>query len=326
MQASPVPTSSPATSASPAASGGQASGTQNPLTLVATLDPATTGVVRPFALAVGHDGNVYVADLDGTVRVLSPTGQPIRSWSPDGGASAFGNSRADIAIGADGLVYVMEGGNHRVQVFQPDGTFVRQFGSFGSGAGQFLDPIDIAVDASGNVYVADDQPETITKFDPSGTAVWTIGGSGSADANLVGHHHRMAFDSQGRLWISEEECNCVVAVDSDGHEVDAYGQGGTGSGEFQLGTDGIAFDATGNAYVDECADKRLQVFDPQHQVVGVMDAPSGMPFGTWYSFGPDNRLYAIAGSDHCAGGDTAPTGAAGAAIVVYQDNLTTAQP
>jgi sugar lactone lactonase YvrE len=212
----------------------------------------------------------------------------------------------------------MDGGNRRIQVFQPDGTFVRQFGSFGDGPGQFRDTINIAVDASGNVYVADDQRETVTEVDPTGTPVWTIGGPGASDPVLDGHHHRKAVDGQGRLWITEEECHCVIVVDGDGNKIATYGQDGTGIGQFPIGTAGIALDATGNAYLYECTGKRLQVLDPQGNVIGVMDAPNGMPFGTYYAFGSDNRLYAIAGGDHCAGGNTAPTGTDAANILVYQ--------
>jgi hypothetical protein len=54
-------------------------------------------------------------------------------------------------------------------------------------------------------------------------------------------------------------------------------------------------------------------------VIGVLDAPDGVPFGDSYAFGPDGRLSVIAGGDHCAG--TAPTGADAAAILVYQVTL-----
>ena len=293
----------------------------DPFAVVATLDQATTGLVGPFSIDVGPDGNLYVADLEPSIRVISPTGQPVRSWGTPGtgpGQLNFGDSRAAIAVGADGLVYVSEGGNHRIQVFQPDGTFVRQFGSFGDGPGQFLDPMGVAVDTSGDVAVIDDGAQTVSMFDPTGAVLWSIGGSGETDPDLVGHHHRGEFDSQGRLWLTNDDNSRVVALDQDGHKVDAYGVSGTGPGQFE-GTSSVTFDASDNAYVDECSAKRLQVLDPQHQVLGVLSAPDGLPFGDSYAFGSDGLLYAIVGGDHCAG--TAPSGSATADILVMKVTL-----
>jgi sugar lactone lactonase YvrE len=287
-----------------AQSPGPAAGVADPFTVVTTIPPATTGLVRPKALAFGPDGNLYVADLEPSIRVLTPTGEPIRSWGAPGkdpGQPNFGNGRADIAVGEDGLVYVLEGGNRRIEVFEPDGTLVRGFGSFGDGPGQFRDPMSMTVDDAGNVYVIDDGTQTVQKLDPAGNLLWTIGGPDEADPDLAGYHHTGSFDSQGRYWITNDSNGRVVALDpNDGSKVDAYGGLGTGLGQFQ-GTVSVRFDTADNAYVQECSDTRLQVLDPDHDVIGVLDAPDGLPFGSSPAFGPDGLLYAIAGGDHCAG-------------------------
>lgn len=202
-----------------------------------------------------------------------------------------------------------------VAVFQPDGTFVRQFGSFSAGPGQFQDPMDVAVDASGNVAVIDDAAETVSLFDPTGTPLWTIGGSGETDPDLIGHHHRGEYDSQGRLWLPNDDNSRVVALGANGKKVDAFGGPGTGPGQFE-GAFSVAFDASDNAYVDECSGKRLQVLDPQDQVIGTLNAPDGLPFGKSYVFGPDGLLYALAGGDHCAG--AIPSGSVPADILVMK--------
>jgi DNA-binding beta-propeller fold protein YncE len=203
-------------------------------------------------------------------------------------------------------------------VFQPDGTLVRGFGSFGEGPGKFRDPINMTADSDGNVWVLDDGAQTVDKFDAQGAPLWIVGGDGETDPDLLGHHHRGSFDSAGRYWVSNDDNGRVVALDADGHKVDAYGGTGTSLGQFQ-GTVSVTFDAADNAYVQECSGTRLQVLDQGHHVIGVLDAPAGLPFGTAYVFGPDGLLYAIAGGDHCGG--PALTGADAASILVFQVTL-----
>ena len=109
---------------------------------------------------------------------------------------------ASIAVGSDGLVYVSDGNNGRVQVFTPKGVFVRQIGTRGSGAGQLLIAWAVGVDATGNVYVIDGGLGALSKFDPGGGFVWRVGGVGAADPELKSGSHGLKFDQDGHLWIA----------------------------------------------------------------------------------------------------------------------------
>jgi outer membrane protein assembly factor BamB len=276
----------------------------NPFRVVATLDPSFTGLVKPWAMAFGPDGNLYVVDLDQKIHVISPNGKPVRTWGTQGagpGQLAFSDGEASIAVDASGLVYVGESGNHRVEVFRPDGQFVRSIGSFGQGPGRFVLLFNMLVDPAGDVFVVDDSEETVQKFDPSGKFVWMIGGSGETDPDLVGHFHVGGFDSKGRLWLGNDDLGRLVAIDVAGHKVDAFGEPGNGPGHV-ANVCSIAIDGNDNAYVNECSGTRLRVFDPHHRLIGEWSDPQDLPFGFPYVFGPDHRLYAIAGNDRAAAG------------------------
>ena len=116
------------------------------------------------------------------MTVIDPaTGRVVRTWGSQGsgpgefdvGDPVNGNPGAgDIDVGADGIVYVADGSNHRVQVFAPDGTFIRQMGSFGSQPGQFSVARFVFADAAGGVYVEDDTTGALTKFGPDGAFEW----------------------------------------------------------------------------------------------------------------------------------------------------------
>src|SRR5260370_31240295 len=138
----------------------------SPFTVTASYTAASLGLNHPDALAIGPDGNSYVPDLSQRVTVVSPAGTVLRRWGKPGtGPGQFRFIPADpstpadvqgqIAVGPDGLVYVSDSGNARVQVFTPQGRFVRQFGGFGSGKGQPLRPFAAAGASSGNVLRGD---------------------------------------------------------------------------------------------------------------------------------------------------------------------------
>jgi DNA-binding beta-propeller fold protein YncE len=102
-------------------------------------------------------------------------------------------------VGADGLIYVSDTANDRVQAFTRTGQFVRQI-VFTPPNG-VLAPGAVAADAGGNVYVFDnaDQSVTISKYSSAGTLLWRVGGANEADPDLRGNAHFSELDSQGRL-------------------------------------------------------------------------------------------------------------------------------
>lgn len=61
----------------------------------------------------------------------------------------------DVQVGPDGLVYVSDQGNHRIQVFEREGRLVRTLGRRGSAPGELDTPEDIAFGPDGLLWVAD---------------------------------------------------------------------------------------------------------------------------------------------------------------------------
>ena len=68
----------------------------------------------------------------------------------------------------NGLVYVVDTGNQRIQIFSPNGDFISSFGSSGLGEGKFLNAIGIDIDSDGNIYVTDKGNHKIVKFSVDG--------------------------------------------------------------------------------------------------------------------------------------------------------------
>jgi outer membrane protein assembly factor BamB len=292
-----TPTTRPSTS--PSASPALAA-LPNPFTIVDRLEPSTTGLHGAVSLAFGPDGNLFVAQTTPRITVLSPNGDPVRSWGAAGagpGELDFGDASPSIAVSPNGLVYVTEAGNHRVSVFKSDGTFVRHLGSFGDGPGQFLLPFETVVGVAGDVYVTDDIRQGFSQFDASGDFIWRS--DPSVDPRLSGHFHRGALDHEGRLWLTNDDASLVMAFDEGNRAVDSFDARAAVDSRGLLadfGPCGVALDDVGNAFVGDCGARAIAVFDPQHHLIGWAEA-DGLPFGGASAFGPDGRLYGIAGGN-----------------------------
>ena len=107
----------------------------------------TTQLGRPAEVTVDKDANeVYIADGYGNRRVIvfdATTGAYKRHWGAYGKppnddkqppydpkapvAQQFGNPVHCVKIANDGLVYVCDRTNNRIQVFKKDGTFVKEW-------------------------------------------------------------------------------------------------------------------------------------------------------------------------------------------------------
>jgi streptogramin lyase len=271
-----------------------------PFTIAARFSAKSLGLKNPHALAVGPDGNLYLTDRSQRVTVISPEGTVARQWgNPGSGPGEFNFVSTDpedpqgvhgkIAVASNGMVYVSDSGNARVQVFTARGRFVRQFGSFGSGKGQFVSPFDLAVDDAGNVYVADDQPGTLSKFSPSGEVLWRIGGDPSGDPDLVGHFHLVSIDPHGRLVMANDDRGRIVYVDRNGHKVDAFGR----SGDFPDRACEVTVDTVGTTYVTGCGGRSpTLVFDRRHRLVAEWPG-SKHPLLTSPIFGPSGEVFAL---------------------------------
>lgn len=271
-----------------------------PFKVTARFTAKSLGLRNPRSLAIGPDGNLYVTDARQRVSVISPGGHVLRRWGrPGTGRGEFRFVAGDpsdpndisgrVAVGPDGMVYVSDGGNGRVQVFTRQGGFVRQFGGFGEGKAQFLSPLGLAVDRDGNVYVVDDDPGTLSKFSASGRLVWRIGGDASADRDLAGHLQLVgSIDTHGRLVMTNDERGRILYLDRDGRKVDAFGP--PARAVTPGSTCSASVDDRGDTYVFECFPRNvIRVFDRTHRLIARWStATDGPP-----QFGPHGEVFVL---------------------------------
>ena len=185
----------------------------------------TENLGRPAGLRVDPEANeVYIADGYGNRRVVvfdAETGEYKRHWgaygerpddtdlpSYDPGVEPILHYRSpvhDVAIANDGLVYVADRTNNRVQVFQKDGEFVTE---------AFVRPETLGSGTVSGVTLSED-PDQRWLFIPDGTnnVVWILDRSSLEVVDSFGRLgknagqfyrlHNLAIDSRGNLYTTE---------------------------------------------------------------------------------------------------------------------------
>ena len=104
-------------------------------------------------IAFAPDGTYYTFDV-GNLRVqhFDAERKLLESWGSFGSDDGQFAKPTDIAVGANGDVYVADGARGDVQVFEPDGAFKQ---AIGEAVGQPDHFAWFGVDAEGNVYTAE---------------------------------------------------------------------------------------------------------------------------------------------------------------------------
>ena len=110
---------------------------------------------QPNDVLVAPNGDIFVGDghpANGNNRIVkfSSDGTYISEWGETGSEPGQFRTPHALAMDSEGLLYVGDRSNRRVQVFEQDGTFVRDFYQFGRASG-------LTIDANDMIYVADSE-------------------------------------------------------------------------------------------------------------------------------------------------------------------------
>jgi len=255
--------------------------------------PATAAQLNaPVRQTLDAAGNLYIADsANNRIRKVTPAGTistvvgSAAGNLGDGGLATLARLRTpyDVAIAADGTMYIADRGNHKVRAVTPTGTISTVAGNGVAGytgddmaatSTRLNNPYSVDLDADGNLYIADYDNERIRRVDTRGT-ITTVAGTGvpTADgdggpATEAGLHkpQYVLVGPDGDQYISEANNNRIR------HVHDGLADTLAGSGQFGYLGDGTvplfstwqrpsatAFDSQGNLWVTDRNNRRVRV-------------------------------------------------------------------
>ncbi len=173
------------------------------------------------AVAVRDNGAVYLAEEGGQRLIAFPEGtsQSAITLAPRAVEEPL-RGPSGLALGPDGLLYLLESGNGNVRVYTPDGDKVRTQKLASPGARA------IALDDLGNVYIGDTGTGMVRKYLPSGEPDTGWGSSDTPGAQRVGPVNGLAV-MDGSVFATTP--GHITRLDEHGQKVfDHKTIGGTG--------------------------------------------------------------------------------------------------
>ncbi|MBI1735698.1 MAG: hypothetical protein HYR51_11030 [Candidatus Rokubacteria bacterium] len=168
---------------------------------------------RPTHVALcPKSGAIYISDGYGNSRVhkYDPKGRHLFSWGEPGTDPGCFNLPHNIATDSEGLVYVADRENHRVQFFDGNGQFLGQWNNLHRPCGLFMDRKQGAFyvgELPSHLPVNKDVPNLgarVSILSAKGGLIGRVGGrfAGEKPGEFVAPHG-CAVDSRGDLYVAE---------------------------------------------------------------------------------------------------------------------------
>ena len=170
----------------------------------------------PTNLAIAPSGDWDISDGYGNARIhkYAPDGTLLLSWGEPGSGPGQFHVPHGIAVDRNGVVYVADRENSRLQLFSPDGKFLTEWKDIAR-------PCQLAIDDAGRVYVAElgyragmwpgttaPSPQStggrVSIFDAQARLLARFGGGEHpCESGDFFAPHDIRLDSRGSLYISE---------------------------------------------------------------------------------------------------------------------------
>jgi DNA-binding beta-propeller fold protein YncE len=216
---------------------------------------------KPTGIGIGPDGRVFLADTHyGRVLIYDRAGHLVYTLGEPGTGPGQFLLPTDVAIDADGTIYVSEyGGNDRISKFAPDYRFLLDSGGKSAGPGKLERPQSIWIAPDHTFWVADACNHRICRFSPDGDFLGAFGRAGSAPGELR-FPYNIAMLSDGTLVVAEYGNNRVQRFTVYGESLGTWGTAGRHPGQLAYPW-ALAVAPDDRVFVVDSGSNRVQVID-----------------------------------------------------------------
>lgn len=244
--------------------------------------PVDAPLVMPTAVAVGPQGQVWVADgVNDRVVEFAATGELLSTVHTVDGLAL--RNPVGIDISDDGTVWIADSGNRRVAVLPPPPALQRTV-SVDSDLLDGLDLTDLAVSGDGQVlWLVDNDGHRVLRGQ-LGVHVWEPIGTYGEGIGQLRHPFRVDLAEDGTAWISDALNARIASVSDAGQPRRAIGRYGVAPGQVHR-PGGVAV-ADDRIWVADSSLGVIQAFSPGGRLIDVLrdtegrilhlDSPSGL--------------------------------------------------
>ena len=134
------------------------------------------------------------------LRLTPGTLRAVEVFGERGSQAGQFNFPTGLAVDRNGVLFVADSYNHRVQRITPDGG-VSPLGGRGGGQGQFLSPQAVATDPANAFYVVEQGNHRVQKFGADGDCCWSSGGRGHARVSFRGRRELPSRRAPGTFML-----------------------------------------------------------------------------------------------------------------------------
>ncbi|MDY6854555.1 MAG: 6-bladed beta-propeller [Thermodesulfobacteriota bacterium] len=170
---------------------------------------------QPLFIDVDEQGNIYTTQKNGTIRVLSNSGEVLFHIK---GEDEVEKPIIKRPMGLDfykDKIYITDEALGKVIIFSKNGKYLDCFGKKGSAPKEFNKPRGIFV-YDGVIYVADSGNKRVQVFGQNGVYMGSIGIEGQQE-NMLKNPTDIAIDQNGLIYVVDNECKKVKVFDSAGN-------------------------------------------------------------------------------------------------------------
>lgn len=205
------------------------------------------------AVAFARDGGFYVADAGNRrIQKFAPDRTFVLSWGEKGLGDGEFLEPENLALDAEGNVYVLDVERDDIQVFDKNGAYLRTIGAYGTAQGRVMVFFNsgLTIDPEGNLWVADASNQRVERFTPDGDLSRVLGGAGANDDLTFFAPGGIAIGRDGTLYVVDASPAGlrVQAISADGELLAAWQNDGGIRADLSF-ANSLALDDQGSIYV-----------------------------------------------------------------------------